>query len=428
VQQDLALIPQATVLENLRLGSLRANRLGAVTWRDERRAASAALETLGVDLDIDAPIDRLSATERALVAVARAISEIWAHRGRGLLVLDEPTAYLPRDGVEALCGAVRQLTAQGTAALFVSHRLDEVLALTDQISVLRDGALVAELETRHTSEDELVGAILGRDLGQLYPERIEVGEDVVASVTGLRGRTVHGVDIEVRAGEIVGLTGITGMGHDEVPYLLFGGLPAQGSLALNGDTLDLSRLTPRRATARGIALLPADRARQSGVAEFSVRENVSLPVLPSLYNGFLSRRSERQLVRGLLDRFDVRPTHADRLRLGQLSGGNQQKALLAKWVQTRPRLLLLHEPTQGVDISARSDVFATLQQLAASGVAVLISSAEHEDLAHVCHRVHVFRHGSIVSTLGGAALTEHGLVEATLRSTPTGTKSREAAS
>jgi ribose transport system ATP-binding protein len=230
------------------------------------------------------------------------------------------------------------------------------------------------------------------------------------------GRTVHGVDLEAHAGEILGLTGITGMGHDEVPYLLFGGLPARGSLTMAGQTWEMTGMTPARATVRGMALLPADRARHSGVPEFNVRENVSLPVLGSLYGGFLRRRPEDELVRRLLEKFDVRPRSASGLRLGQLSGGNQQKALLAKWVQTRPRLLLLHEPTQGVDISARRDVFATLQELASEGVAIVVSSAEHEDLAHICHRVHVFRRGRIVTTLTGAALTERALSEASLRS------------
>lgn len=416
VQQELALIPHASVVENLRLGTLRAGRFGTVAWTWERKTAKRALDLLGIDLDLDISIDRLSVTQRALVAVARAIAETSDYDGQSLLVLDEPTAYLPNDGVATLFAAVRRAVAAGTAVLFVSHRLDEVLALTDRIAVLRDGRLVAELITAETTEDEIVDAILGADLGRLYPDREPPKATTVASVRDLSGGTVKNIDFDVRAGEILGLTGIAGMGHDEVPYLLFGGSGAQGSMSLDGKSLDLAKLTPPHAVRHGLALLPADRPNLSGVPEFTVRENVSLPVLRSLFRGVLRRREESALVAGLLERFGVRPQRALLLRLGQLSGGNQQKALLAKWIQTRPALLLLHEPTQGVDVSSRRDVFAKLAELSDAGVAIVVSSAEHEDLAHICNRVLVFRHGRISAELSGSALCERALVEASLRS------------
>jgi ribose transport system ATP-binding protein len=270
--------------------------------------------------------------------------------------------------------------------------------------------MVGTMDTSAVTEEQLVTMLLGRELGQLYPERATHEGDRVLTVADLSGRIAQGLSFEVRRGEIVGLTGLVGMGHDEVPYLIFGEhAPASGAITVGGRSF--TRVTPTTMRKAGIALLPADRQRASGVPRATVLENVTLPTLPSYFRGGLLRhRRERREVLDLLRRFDVRPPDPGRV-LSTLSGGNQQKALLAKWLQTQPAVLLLHEPTQGVDIGSRKQIFQIIREVAESGVGIVIASAEYEDLANMCDRVLVMRRGRIVRELAGADLTEERIVE-----------------
>ena len=230
--------------------------------------------------------------------------------------------------------------------------------------------------------------------------------------TGLTGAVATDVDVELYRGEIVGVTGIAGAGYDEIPYLLFGATKAtSGEIAIDEQTVDAADMTPLRAMEAGMALLPADRPRTSGVGEFTLTQNVSLPVLSSFFTGGRLRHGrERARVAELLTSYTVRPPLPD-VPLSQLSGGNQQKALLAKWLQREPPVLLLHEPTQGVDVGAKADVFERLQEAVEAGSAVLYCSAEYEDLAQMCDRVLVFQAGRVIATLSGAELTEDRIVE-----------------
>jgi ribose transport system ATP-binding protein len=252
--------------------------------------------------------------------------------------------------------------------------------------------------------------MLGREQEALYPRRAIGGGRRVLAAENLTGRIARGVDLSVHAGEILGLTGLLGMGHDEIPYLLFGAQAAQAGRVMVADRA-LDPLTPRAAMAAGMALLPADRQRQSGVPKATLLENVSITSGSRfLRHGQLRHDRERSAVQRLLDRFDVRPADPDRL-LATLSGGNQQKALMAKWLQNRPALLLLHEPTQGVDIGSRKQILRIVAEVAAAGAGILVASAEHEELANLCHRVLIFRHGAVAAELSGAALTETRIAE-----------------
>ena len=411
VHQDLGLLPDMTVLDNIRVGRFRTGAGWRIRWGDERALVAEALERASVRVAPDKLVGELGAVDRALVAIVRGLLDL-AHTEHGILVLDEPTAYLPRDSVERLFATVRSVAAAGTTVVFVSHRLDEVMAITDRTTVLRDGKVVATVSTADTDEERLIEVMLGGDLGDFYPEPHHPSTDVAFAVRDLSGPIAHDVTFDVHAGEIVGLTGIAGAGYDEVPYLAFGARPARGgSLQVGGVDLPCAGLTPRQAMAAGLALLPADRQRASGVGELSLTRNVSLPVLGRYFDkGRLQHRAERSRVAELLAAYTVRPPLPD-APLGQLSGGNQQKALLAKWMQREPEVLLLHEPTQGVDVGAKQDVFERLREAAENGAAVVYSSAEYEDLAHLCDRVLVFQGGRIVATLSGADLTEERIVE-----------------
>jgi ribose transport system ATP-binding protein len=410
VHQDLALAPGMTVLENLRLGRYETTAYGRIRWRRERAQARELLAGVGLRIDPETPIRHVPQAERALIAFARAAREIERHPGGGLLVLDEATASLPSGSVELLSAAARRLVERGSSVLLVTHRLDEVLDLCDRVSVVRDGRLVALLDRDEADEATLIEAMLGRSLGELYPPKARPQDEAVFSVRGLTGDVAQDVDLDVHRGEIVGVTGLVGMGHDELPYLLFGARRARaGAFRVGGRAI--TRPTPAALRKAGVALLPADRKRASGSQTASVRENVTLPVLGSFFSGgLLHHRRERAHVLELLARFEVRPPLPD-APLSALSGGNQQKALLAKWLQRRPQVLVLHDPTQGVDIGSRARIFSIIREVAGDGVAVVIVSSEHEDLAHLCNRVLVMRRGRVGVELAGADVSEERIVE-----------------
>lgn len=409
LHQDIGVVRTMTVLENLRIGRFRTSPYGRLLWRSERQAATAILRQLQLDIDPDTPVRDLPGAERALIGFARASQEMNHARG-DVLVLDEPTAFLPGPSVEKLFAAIREITRRGSAVVFVSHRLDEVMAIADRISILRDGALVETVMKTDTNERKLVTAMLGREMDALYPTRPAASGERMLSVEDLTGQIADHVAFSVHKGEIVGLTGLLGMGHDEVPYLLFGAQPAvRASIAIEGRAL--AELTPRKAFEAGMAFLPADRQRQSGVPKATVLENVSMTDgRRFVKRGRLRRDLERSAVEKVLKLFDVRPPDPDR-PLATLSGGNQQKALLGKWLRTKPKVILLHEPTQGVDIGSRKQVLQIIAQAAAAGAAIVVASAEYEELAHTCHRVLIFRRGRIVRELAGGDLTAARIAE-----------------
>jgi ribose transport system ATP-binding protein len=415
VHQDLGLSPAMTVLENFRVGAFRSHFGWRVNWREERRIVRQALDTFGMSCDPEALVSSLGEVERAMVAIVRALEEL-RRTEAGLLVLDEPTPYLPRDGVDRLFERVRAAAAAGIGVLFVSHRLEEVQALTDRVSVLRDGRLVGTVATASVTERDLIELILGFTLDELYPTPQEAEGELAFRIYDASSEAVESFTLDVRCGEIVGVTGLLGMGWERIPYLVFGAEESgAGTLEANGGTFDLRRFTPGRAIREGFALLPANRARDGGLLDATVAENLTLPTVGAYFaHGVLHHRREAQRVASLLREFDVRPPEGDR-SLATLSGGNQQKVLVAKWLETHPKVLLLHEPTQGVDVGARAQIFARIADAAAKGTAVVIASSEYEDLVHLCDRVIVFRDGRAVSNISGAALTIDRLVEQSLR-------------
>jgi ribose transport system ATP-binding protein len=416
VHQDLGLFDTGTVLENLRLGLYETRPGWRIPWARERQRARAALARFGLDVDPDTKVEQLRDVDRAVVAIVRALDRLEGLNGGGALILDEPTSFLPRDGIERLFAAVRDVAAAGFAVLFVTHRLDEIAALTDRVSVLRDGALVATLETAATSESELVETILGFTLDELYPMPHAAADAVALSVRDLAGHQVEDLSFDVHRGEILGLTGLQGMGYEEVPYLLFGATPAAGGTVTRGDgPTTASSLSPQSALQLGLALLPANRQRLGVIGPASVSENVTIPTLGRFFHGgLLDRNRESAAVAQMLIDFDVQPPEATR-SIATLSGGNQQKALLGKWFATDPAVLMLHEPTQGVDVGARRQIFEQIRNAADRGTAFLMASTEYDDLAHLCDRVLVFRDGRVVAELHGAQLTQERLVEQCFR-------------
>jgi ribose transport system ATP-binding protein len=415
VHQDLALAPSLTVLDNLRVGRYNRRRIGPISWRRERQAARRALDLFELDWPLDRQVASLSDTSRALLAIARAADDMERGGRRGLLVLDEPTVYLPGDGVDRLFGAMRTIAQRGHAVLFVTHQLSEVQEVTDRVTVLRDGRVAGSAVTADLAEDRLAELIVGRAVTAVRTGHVDAARayEQAFAVADLEGPIMRELSFTVGRGEIVGLTGLVGAGFDEIPYLLYGAVRAyRGSLSLPAGRCDLKRMTPRRAQQEGIALIPGNRQRDAVFAELSVQDNLALPALGRYQHaGGIAWSAVRRKMITLSDDFDVRPRDVG-LKMRMLSGGNQQKAVLAKWLQTDPRLLLTHEPTQGVDVGARVQIHQLIRSAAGRGTAVVVASSEYEDLPELCDRVIVFTRGRQSAELAGRELTVDALHDA----------------
>jgi ribose transport system ATP-binding protein len=420
VHQDLGLVEGLTVLDNLRVGRFRHSGLRPISWRQERLEAKQALRHMDVKVGLDWPISRLSETTRALLAIGRAAFDMMSSEGHRLLVLDEPTAYLPREQVDRLFSMLKAVSRDGIAVLFVSHQMGEVLAITDRVTVLRDGKVVATAPTSTLSESQLIELIIGRGLLQeeeSFAHAAHSESAALLTAEGVTGQIAQDVSFELARGEMLGITGLAGTGWEELPYLIYGAQPAQsGQVALGGQNAAAGELSAQRSVRSGVVLVPANRLRDAIASSLTVEENVALPVLPAHFSSLRLRLGElRKAVRHVLRAVDVRPPDPTR-RISTLSGGNQQRAVLGKWLQTNPSVLLLHEPAQGVDVGARVEIFRLITEAAKNGVAVLLATADNDDLGRLCDRVLIFRDGRIVSELHGNQVNPESVLEETYKS------------
>ncbi len=423
VHQHLGLIPSLSVTENLLLGDLAIDNAWAINWRDAHDRAADTFSQFALTIDPHAEVGSLSAVQQALLAIVRAYEDLTHARENhadrpGVLVLDEPTPFLPRAGVEQLFDLIRRCRALGASVIFVSHDVDEVLEITDRATVLRDGKLIDTVVTSETSHEAFVKRIIGRTLEGYGGQAKETGSgELKISVRGLTAPGVGPIDLDVADGEIVGLTGLIGSGFDTVPALLYGARPdASGKMTLNGVDISLAQLRPDQALGHGIAYLPADRQTQAGIGSLSVGDNVAMPVFAEIAGTLGLTAAQIDAHTGtLVTAAQVKPNRPS-LPLSALSGGNAQKALMAKWLQIEPDLLLLDEPTQGVDVGARQQIWDAMDRTARSGASVLIGSTDYEQLAQVCHRVLIFARGMIVEELSGSTLTKESIAESCYRS------------
>ena len=420
VHQNLGLVPSLTVLENLRFGQITAARSAFIDWSSERSKARDALSQFGLALDTDQRIDRLSSVERALLAIVRAFEEIriaCAATGRpGLVLLDEPTPFLPREGIDKLFSLIRQIAESGSSVVFISHDIEEVMTITDRVTVLRDGAVAGELETAKASHEQVVEMIVGRSLAKRTAPIAHEPETrpVFAQIKNIAGGMLQPTDLCIREGEIIGLTGLIGSGYEEIPYLLFGARPSRsGSVTFSGkEPIALADMSPKRAIDMNFALLPGDRQAAGGVDSLSLMDNMLLPDISTFFRGgLLNRNAMLQKAHTLGARYEVRPNDPF-AKFSSLSGGNAQKVLIARWMNRNPSLLLLDEPTQGVDVQTRVQIFAAIRAAAVSGMSVFCASSDAEQLAEICHRVLVFSRGRLCKEIVGADLTKDGIAEA----------------
>ena len=419
VHQDLGLVLQLPVADNLYLNSGFASRFGTIREARTRRQASGLLRRVGLDVDPRTVVATLPLAQRTGVAVARAL-EGEDHDLVKLLVLDEPTATLPEHEVNQLLGMVRRVAADGMAVLYVSHRLDEIFRVADNVTVLRDGHRVATVPVSSLDKRQLVTLLVGDELDELpHPSPEPGGSDGAGagaglSVRGLRGPGVTGVTFRARPGEIVGFAGITGSGRESLLGMVFGAVPRLGGTVEAGGRR-LPSSDPRAAIAAGLAYLPPDRKTTGAMMDLSARENLTICGLRSFWSGlFLRRTAERAEARQWFDRLGVRPAGATEKQLATFSGGNQQKVLFAKWLRLSPTVFLLDEPTQGVDVGTKAELHRQLLGAAAAGSTILVSSSDLEELTALCHRVLVLRAGQVAAELGRSSITTASISRASL--------------
>ena len=412
IYQELALVPEMTVAENLFLGRL-PTRYGLVDWDAVYVNAARVLREAKIQLDPTTPVQRLGVAERQLVEIAKALS-----KSPRVLILDEPTAALSDAEVARLLEVVRDLKARGIAAIYVSHKLEEVFALADRITVLRDGKSVVTLSTAETSPDVVIRHMVGRPIGELFPRRAGSAGEVLLSVSGLSvapragaALRLNNIDFEVRAGEVLGIGGLMGAGRSELLLHLFGayGVRTAGQVKLGGQLLD--RPTPQRSLAAGLALVTEDRKRYGLFLESSIGFNLSLSSLGQ--RALLDQ--DRELTRSQVISSSLRvkaPSLETRVRT--LSGGNQQKVVLGKALLTEPRVLLLDEPTRGIDVGAKLEVYELINRLCEQGKAIVLVSSELPELLGMSDRIVMLAEGRVGGVFSRAEATPERLLSAAL--------------
>ncbi|MER7706676.1 sugar ABC transporter ATP-binding protein [Kitasatospora sp. NPDC097605] len=407
VPQEPEIVPHVSVAENVYAGALPTGRGRRLDRAALRRRITADLDRLGFTgvLDPDLPGSRLTAAQRQLVEIMRALT------GEAkLIAFDEPTSSLSEHEADALFALIGRLRAEGVAVVYVSHRMREILRLADRIAVLRDGALVGVQDARDTTEADLVRQMVGRDLSALSVRGGVATDRVVLRARGLTTDHVRDVDLTVRAGEVVGLAGLIGAGRSELALALAGDLPVRsGTVTLDGQPLPAGH--PGRVIRAGLGLAPEERKAQALFLHRSIRDNTSIAVLDRLRRArFVRRAAERELARAHTDRLRVRAPSIEH-EVRKLSGGNQQKVVLARWLARRPKLLILDEPTRGIDVGAKAEIHRIVADLAEEGVALLVISSELPELLGLADRIVVLQNGRVTGELDRADATEEAVLQ-----------------
>ncbi len=395
IYQELSLVPERSIAENLYLGNLPRNAAGIVDRKRLNADATAVLRRVGLDVNPERPVRRLRLAEQQLVEIARALT-----RKARVVVMDEPTSSLGEHDVAVIFAAIRALSAEGVGTIFISHHLEEVFAICNRVMVLRDGQAI---ETRRTAEwttDALVAAMVNRPMSEVFPERQDPLGDVRLDIRGLSsGRLFADVSFTVRSGEIVGLAGLMGAGRTEVAKTLFGALPrTAGEVRLDGTLLRIA--DPRRALRAGIVLVPEDRKLEGLVLDFPIRQNVVMSVVArtAWLRTLIDRRAQNSIADHAMSSLRIRANGFMQI-VRRLSGGNQQKVVLGRALTLAPRVLILDEPTRGIDVGAKVEVYRIIRRLASEGTAILIVSSELLELIGLCDRIAVMRTGQLTGVI-----------------------------
>jgi ribose transport system ATP-binding protein len=415
MHQELEQIPLMSVAENVMLGSRLPRRMGAlVNWSRMYEQAQAVLTDLDPTIDPRAPIDHLSIAQKRVIMIARALLA----RAR-LVVLDEPTTSLTDEEIKHLHGICRQIKARGGSVLYVSHRLEEILSLTDRVVVMRDGEVELTALTAETDRSSLITAITGKASGATASERRRARQiggrpdgPEILRVEKLESAVVRQASFDLRAGEVLGIGGLVGAGRTELVRLIYGADPRRaGEVFVQGRLTDTS--TPPKALSAGIVLLPEDRRYEGMVLDFNLRENVTLASLAGFcraHSPFPSKPRERGAAQDMIERLSIRTSSVEQ-PVRFLSGGNQQKVVLGKWLQRGAKVFIFDEPTAGIDVEAKEEIYRLIEDLASQGKGIIFISSEFSEMVAVCNRVIVMQEGRMVGELDGDKATELAIVE-----------------
>lgn len=418
IYQEINLVPFRSVSENIFLGR-EPRRLGFINWSRMNAEARALLQQFDVKIDVTRPLLTYNVAIQQMVAIARAIS----FKSK-LVIMDEPTSSLDDKEVSTLFEVIRRLKAQGVSVIFVSHRLDELYAVCDRVTVMRDGQTVTDKAIKEITKLELVALMLGKELGEVtrsgttgFSEGTHQAEEQLLEARKLKvGHRLNDVDLDVRAGEIVGLAGLLGSGRTEVARAVFGADQLEGG-QVKVDNRPVHFRSPADAIKAGIGFCSEDRKVEGIIPFMSVRENMTLALLPHLSRaGIVQKAKQQEIVEKFIKRLDIK-TAGPEQKIRELSGGNQQKVLLARWLCLNPRLLLLDEPTRGIDVGAKSEIQALINELANEGLGVLMISSELEELTEGCDRVVVLRDGHSVAEIPHEGISENAIMAAMVHET-----------
>ena len=411
VYQEVNLIPELSVAENLFI-SREPRRLGMIHWSRMREKARVALKRLGLELDVTLPVRTYSVAIQQMVAIARAV-DIQAK----VLILDEPTSSLDEEEVKQLFTIMRRLAKEGMGIVFVTHFMDQVYKISDRITVLRNGQLVGSYATAALPRLELIARMMGRDVEQVqaisagHRSTAAAGTEVFLTAQGLgRQGTIHPIDMDVRKGEVVGLAGLLGSGRTEFVRLLFGmDAPDSGTVTIKGVRTRIR--SPRAAIGKGLGFCPEDRKVSGIVPDLSVRENILL-VLQTRRGWYrpISRSQQKQITEGLIKALNIKTPNAE-TPIKNLSGGNQQKAILARWLASDPQLLILDEPTRGIDVGAKFEIAKYIEDARQKGMSIIFISSELEEVARTCQRVVVLRDRHKVGELEGDGISVPAIMD-----------------
>jgi rhamnose transport system ATP-binding protein len=407
IYQELSLFPDLDVAENIFAGRQPVTAGGRVDWRRLYAEAGKLLESLGVKLDLKEKARNLSIAQQQMVEIARAFSI-----NARILIMDEPTSSLTLREVDDLFRLVQRLRADGTAIIFISHRLEELFVLADRVTVLRDGSYVDTRTISDVTRDDLIRMMVGRTISNLFPKQAVQAGDVILKVEGLtRPGSFYDVSFELRRGEILGMAGLVGAGRTNVARALFGVEPATGGrIEVEGRAVAIT--SPQQAIGLGLAYVPEDRQLHGLIPEMHITSNISLPTLHQYARlGWLREIPERQSAYAAACQMEVRANNIWQLAR-ELSGGNQQKVVLAKWLSTKPRILILDEPTRGIDVGTKAAVHALMSNLAAEGMAILMISSELPEILGMSDRVIVMREGFVTGSFTQAEATQEKIISA----------------
>lgn len=404
IHQDLGLIEWMSVAENIALALGFARRNGLIRWGEVETFAADALKKVDCDFDPTTRVEDLTRTEKSLVAIARALAV-----DSEFLVLDEPTASLPADEVERLFKALRPLRDRGVGMIYVSHRLDEIFQIADRVAVLRDGVMVGMRDIAHTTPEELVQKIVGRKTRETIKSSAAPGNPIL-KLKEFEAGGVGPLNFELVENEIVGLVGLRGAGHEVISRALFGSETYAGKISLKGEEPDLS--SPQKALKAGVGLVAKDRTEESVAMNLTIRENTFLnpQAIGRKILDILSPRVEAEQASIIGAELGLSPNDPT-LAIEALSGGNQQKVVIGRWLATNRKLLICEDPTAGVDVGAKAEIYALLNRALAQGVGIIVVSTDFEEIATICHRAIVFSQGTIVDELSGTRLTTESLIQ-----------------